>query len=174
MIQKHIQISHANEVYYIEGNHENWIAQYQSKYGNATDPITLDSLTKLSSIGVKIVEQGKPVKIGKMYFVHGDKIAKSSGNVAKTAVSWYQAPIFFGHYHTTQSYGNVSPVDVDSPQVGQCVGCLTTTNPSYNKHKPNACVQQFVFGYINTANGHFTYYTPILVKGSFIWNGKTY
>lgn len=174
MVKRHQSLCKAKETYYLIGNHENWVQMYQNKYGNAGSPITLDSVTKLSSLGVKILDQGKALKIGKLYFVHGDKIAKASGNAAKTAVSWYQAPILFGHYHTSQSFGNVSPVEVQSPQIGQCVGSLTTNNPDYNKHKPNASINQFAFGYIDTKSGLFNYYIITLIRNKFMWNNKIY
>jgi hypothetical protein len=175
LLKHHISISKAKEVHYLIGNHENWINLYQNKYGNAMEPITLDSLTNISKLGIKIYEQGKALKIGKLYFLHGDRISKSGNiNVAKTAVSWYQAPVLFGHYHSTQSFGNVSPVQVTSPQVGQLVGCLTSNNPDYNKNKPNACINQFVYGYIDTKTGLFNYYLVTIIRDRFILNGKVY
>lgn len=175
LVKHHKKISKAKEIHYLIGNHEHWIDIYQNKYGNAMEPMTLDRLTNLSKLGVKIHEQGKAIKIGKLYFVHGDKIAKGGNvNVSKTAVSWYQKPVLFGHYHTTQSFGNVSPIEVSSPQIGQLVGCLTSNNPDYNKHKPNACINQFVYGYIDTKTGLFNYYLITIIKGKFIHNGKVY
>jgi len=175
LIARQIKLAKAKEIYFLIGNHENWINMYQAKYGNANEPMTVDSLLKLTPMGVKILPQGKELKIGSMYLVHGDRISKSGqSNVAKTAVAWYQAPIFFWHYHTTQSYGNVRPIDNDSPQIGHLIGCMTDANPDYNKHKPNACIQQFLFAYLDTDKQIFSYYPVMIVKGQFIWKGKRY
>lgn len=173
LIVKQIKISKAKNVYYIIGNHEAWIAQYQSTYGNAGEPITLDGLLNLKKLGVKIVSQGDVVKLGKLYITHGENVG-SNVMCARKAVQDYQKPLVFGHYHTVQAYSNVSPVDVEDPQVGYSIGCLCHKNPDYGKNKPNKWINGFVCGYVNKSTGLFTIYPITIVHNKFVWNGKEY
>jgi predicted phosphodiesterase len=173
LIKRQIKIARAKDIYYLVGNHEIWVKLYQNTYGNAGEPMTLEGFLKPKELGMKIIPQGKTLKIGKLYFMHGDNLGSGIYN-SKKAVSEYQKPILYGHFHTVQSYSNVSPIEVEDPQIGQAVACLCHKNPDYGKSKPNRWINGFVYGYIDTRTGQFSYYNVIIVHGKFFYNGKLY
>jgi len=153
--------------YYIIGNHEYRVDRLIEKNPQYEGFIEVENNLDLSDW--KVIPFNEVFNIGDMYFTHGWWYNK---HYAKKTVLQAQKMIFVGHVHTPQVYTATSPAYALPKQcVG--VGCLCNVNPEYLENKPSAWVHQFLFWYMNN-DGTFTYYTPIIVNGRFVVNGKVY
>lgn len=174
LIKQRITSSRAKKVYYIIGNHEDWIRQYEEKYGNAGPAITLDSLLHLSELGIEIIPRGGYIELGKILVMHGDTL-RSTSTHAKLNVQEWQQTMLYGHLHTEASYTNVTPLKQDLPQQAHSIGGLTTRDAHYNKRKANKTMHQFVMGYIHVPTGFVNYYPITILNGQFVSpKGKLY
>ena len=153
--------------YYIVGNHEYRIERLIEKNPQYEGFIELQNNLDLTSWTV--IPFNEVFNIGGMYFTHGWWY---NVHYAKKTVLQAQKMIFVGHVHRPQVYTSASPAYALPKQcVG--IGCMCNVNPDYLENKPSAWVHQFLFWYMNS-DGTFTYYTPILINGRFIANGKVY
>ena len=107
--------------------------------------------------------------IGDMNFAHGWYWNKY---YSEKTIRVAQKMIFVGHVHTPQLHTSKSPA-YTLPKQCVGVGCLCNENPHYLRDSPNAWVHQFLFWYMFD-DGTFTYYTPIIINGRCIINGKVY
>jgi predicted phosphodiesterase len=153
--------------YFLIGNHEYRIERLIENSPQHEGFIELENNLNLKDY--TIVPFNTVVNIGEMYFTHGWHY---NIHYAKQTVQEAQKMIFVGHAHMPQVYTAISPVTY-LPK--QCVGlgCLCNRNPQYMENRPNAWVHQFLFWYL-FEDGTFTYYTPIILNGRCIINGKIY
>jgi hypothetical protein len=154
---------------YLTGNHEDWINDVY------IDNPALEGMLDFSlmlSPKWDVVDHGRGVALGKLYFMHGDQI-KGGEHVAKQAWQYYGRSVRFGHFHTFQAHTPKRAMDSDILHTAICVPCLSRRDPAYGENKPNSWLQGFNFGYV-MPNGHFSDYTPIITNGTFIANGKLY
>lgn len=159
---------------WLEGNHEAWLEQVKQSFpalrGSAT--LNLEKKLDLRDRGWRWRDQGIPVSVGKLLFVHGDTI-NGGEHVAKKAVLDYNANVRFGHHHTHQVYTKHSPVSTDEVKTGMAVGCLCNRNPLYNKRRPNKWVTGFNYGYV-FRDGTYSDFHPVIINGKFAAEGKVY
>jgi len=156
--------------YWMVGNHEAWLDQLAEARPGLTDLLDVEHLLDLQDWTV--VKQGKHVKLGKLYFVHGDNIGNSKTGPAKAINDWDHS-VRFGHFHTFSAGTKHSPIHSNDIRTGIAIPGLCKRNPNYASGKPNQWMQGFNFGYIRP-DGTFNDYTPIIVNGIFTANGKTY
>ena len=156
---------------YIRGNHESWIEDWVDENPTLEGIVDLDRLLGLTPTGWKIILQGGHVKMGKMYIIHGDQF-KPNMNIAKKVVETYQRNVHFGHFHTSQSYTTIAPLD-DEPKQGVAVPCLCRRNPGYANSSPNRWMQGFEYGYL-LPDGSFFNSTALRINNKFVINGKVY
>jgi metallophosphoesterase superfamily enzyme len=162
---------HCKELVYIVGNHEAWLEDLMEREPGIEEILDLKALLSLGPKW-KIVPQGGHYKLGKLIFIHGDQL-RSNEYCAKYATLAYQKNVRFGHFHTYQAYTMTSACDTDMGRTGIAVPCLCRKDPSYGNSAPNKWVQGFNYGYV-WENGNFNDYTPIIVNGEFMVNGKMY
>lgn len=117
----------------------------------------------------KIVPFNEALNLGEMWFIHGNYYNKYH---AEKNTRIYGKHVFSGHAHTNQIYTMHSPTNY-LPRQGVSVGCLCNKNPDYMRNQPNAWVHQFLYFYLYE-NGSFTYYTPLIINGRCVINGKYY
>ena len=153
--------------FFMVGNHEYRIERLIEKFPQHEGFAELKYNLKLHDYTV--IPFNDVFNIGDMHFTHGWYWNKY---YAEKTLRVAQKMIFCGHVHTPQIYTAVSPAYALPKQcVG--VGCLCNSNPSYLEDKPNYWVHQFLFWYMMD-DGTFTYYTPTIVNGRVIINGKLY
>lgn len=158
------------EKFWMEGNHEMWpkdIGEINPGLANL-----LEMRTLLDLKGWNYVEQGDYIKLGKLYFVHGDNIG-NGGNLAAKALALYGHPVNFGHFHTHQVATAYSILDVKQTKTAKAIPGLCNRNPNYLRNRPNQWQLGFNYGYIQD-NGMFNDYVPIILDGRFCAEGKLY
>lgn len=158
------------EKVWMNGNHEDWLAQLGELQPGLASLLTPEHLLDLR--GWKIIPQGGYVKYGYLHFVHGDAITGGT-NCAKNAVARYGQCIRFGHFHTFQVATQHSMLNVKDVKTGIAVPSLCRRNPNYLKGAPSQWTQGFNYGYLHD-DGTFTDYVPIIVNGRFSAHGTTY
>ena len=156
--------------YWMKGNHEGWLDEFAELHPGMASLVDVRSLLPLQDW--TLVEQGGYVKLGKLYFIHGDTLTGGS-TVAAQAVTRYEHSIRFGHFHTYQVATKYGMLDAKHIKTGIAVPGLCRRNPNYLEGKPNQWMQGFNFGYIHD-DGTFNDYTVVIVNGQFTANGQTY
>lgn len=154
---------------FLLGNHCNFIEKYIDKipelegFAEVRRNVHLDNWEVIDNKGF--------AKIGKMYFTHGDILKNGKFHTDKM-VQVSERNIFYGHFHTLQSFVKVNSFDCE-PHMAMCIPCACDKNPDYMKNKPSAWVNGFGVFYI-MPNGNFNIYPVISSKDHFIFNGKYY
>ena len=153
--------------FFMIGNHEYRIERLLEESPEYEGLIEVEK--KLNLENYTIIPFNDVFNIGDMHFTHGWYY---NMHYAKKTVLEAQKMIFVGHVHKPQLYTAVSPA-YSLPKQCVGIGCLCNKNPSYLLDKPNAWVHQFLFWYMFD-DGTFTYYTPTIINGRCIINGKVY
>lgn len=156
---------------FIEGNHDdryNDFFRYNIPNGNNFIPLK-------HSLGMdewEYINLGRFKKIGKLYFMHGEKF--NGDAFVKTCCLKMRKNIRLGHHHTNQTYMITSPLD--SKDIVECksIGCLCSKDPHYLKGITNRWINSFLVGYLYD-NGNYQDFTINIIKDKFIApNGKLY
>ena len=124
---------------------------------------------------IKIIPYRQFVKLGKIYFIHGDiQQGYQSANHAKKVVETYNRNVVYGHHHTLQAHTKISPVGIEETHTAYCIPALADTNPDWAKDRPNSWLNGFGVFYI-TDGGNFSVFPIVAIKNSFISpDGKFY
>ncbi len=157
---------------YIEGNHEDRMTRYIDANPRLEGSIEVPKGLRLKERGINWVpywSDGKPLKIGNAYFIHGKY---TSEHHAKKHVSRYGVNVFYGHLHDTQCYPLVLHGE-DKTIVGQSLGCLCSYDQPYMKGSPSNWQQSFgAFHFFD--DGFFSYEVVRIFKNRFYFRGKVY
>jgi len=173
-------------IYYIPGNHENWLRQLVTKYPSMLDNVhlmnvddinsetdfssyskqflalLLNSVLQLNKFKIKVLPLDAPLYLNRIYYIHGHQI--KGINPAKTAVEKYKKTIVFGHFHTHSVYTSTSLIDNKEIHQGICVPCMSNLDPGYISSLANNWLNGF---YI--ANCYDDYFVSNVIP---IINGK--
>ena len=149
------------------GNHELWLEQYIDKIPELEGFAEIERNLNLD--GWEIIPYRQTIKIGKIYFHHGEYTTKYHSS---KMVDVYERNIVYGHMHSPQSFTKVTPVDGDA-HMAYSMPCACMMNPQYMKDKPSAWVNGFGIFYLHPDN-NFNVYPVVATKGHFIWQGKLY
>ena len=149
-----------------EGNHderwEKWLfVKAPELFG---DPeFTLEARLQLGELGIEIVKNKKPIKIGKLTVLHGHELAGGSGGVNPARATFLKTldSVLVGHYHKRSSHdettmgGNVISV--------QSMGCLCGMNPHYMP------VNKWQHGFVHVEHdiitGEYMLHNHVIIKG---------
>jgi hypothetical protein len=153
------------------GNHEDWLKDLADEMPGLEGMVEITKLLKLGKW--EVVEQGKGIQYGKLYFMHGDTIKGGGEMCAKKGVMDYERNVRFGHFHTYQVYTKVSPVENEVARTGMAIPCLCRKDVGYMERIPNKWVQGFLYGYM-TDKGPFGEHIAIIINGQLVTNGKVY
>ena len=154
---------------WMEGNHEQWLRDLGEFNPGIANMFAVDHLLPLSDWTV--LAPGAHYKLGKLYFVHGDNLR--GVNVAASALNLYGHPMRFGHFHTFQVATKYSLIDSNDVKNAIAVPGLCQRNPNFMRQRPNQWLMGFNYGYIHD-DGTFTDYVPLIIKGKFSAEGRTY
>jgi len=151
---------------FIQGNHDvRYNKFYTYDYPQKENNKIKDAL-KLDNRGWEYIDIGGYFKLGKLYFMHGEKF---QGDLfAKQAAIKLRKNVRLWHNHTNQSYTITSPLD--SKDIIECksVGCLCGKDPVYLKGMTNRWINSFLFGYIDEKSGLFQDFTINIIKNKII------
>jgi hypothetical protein len=161
---------------YIEGNHENRLARYM--WAKAPEfcglpELAFERLMGLENIGISYVSNVdrlnlglRPVKIGKLYILHGHEIMLGSGtvNLARTMYLKTHVNVIFGHHHQSQNY--VFKKLDGSYEGSWCVGCLC--NLSERFQPMNNWINGFCTVKYNPSTGYFKVRNKLIIDGQIL------
>ncbi len=160
-------------IVFLMGNHEERLEKFFFEYPQLfNDYTTLEGALELKKRKIELVEQGGFVKVGKLYFMHGEKYG--SDNFTKNAAMKCRKNVRLFHHHTNQSYMITSELDKDEKIEVKSCGCMCGMSPSYLKGQQNRWINSFFFGYV-LPDGGFQDFTLNIVNGRMIGpDGKVY
>jgi hypothetical protein len=164
------EIMAGKERVFMLGNHEDWLSQFAEREPSVGELFKIDKLLPLKNW--QIIPQGGHYGLGNLKFIHGDVLTNSQ-YMAAQAVQRSEESIRFGHFHTYQVMPKHKMLDSSQFKTGIAVPCLSTTNPSFLRNKPNQWMQGFLFGYV-LPDGTYNDYVVVIVDGKCVVNGKVY
>lgn len=152
---------------FLLGNHELWLEQYIDKIPELEGFAELERNLHLDNW--EIIPYRQTVKIGKIYFHHGEYTCKYH---ASKMVDTFERNMVYGHMHTLQVHTKITPIDGEA-HASYSMPCACNLNPQYMKDKPSSWVNGFGVFYIQPG-GNFNIYPIVSFNGHFIFNGKYY
>lgn len=165
---------------YMGGNHEDWVNEVIEKnpqLQGMIEPEIALNLKKRNWIWIPYIIHNNDDswkrgmrEYGKLVVFHGEYTNKY--HAFKTASSFSKS-VVYGHTHDIQMYTTTTQDDYTSFHTAQSIGCLANLSPEYLKGNFNKWVNAFGILYLRE-NGYFNLYTPIIVKGKFIYAGKIF
>ena len=96
-----------------------------------TDEFQLEVIFKLAELGIEVVKDKRPVRIGKLTVLHGHELAGGSGGVNPARATFLKTldSVIVGHYHKTSQHTETTMLgDVISVE---SQGCLCGMTPYY-------------------------------------------
>ena len=155
---------------FIEGNHD---ARYEKFFTyDYPQKDKKDLLSALEMNNWQFIKLGGFYKLGKLYFMHGEKF--NGDFYTKAACMKLRKNVRLGHHHTNQSYMITTPLD--STDITECkaFGCLCEKDPVYLKGITNRWINSFLAGYIYNDEKYQDFIVNI-INGKFVApNGKIY
>jgi len=113
--------------YICAGNHDEWLDAFVERYPYM-DEYTFKKACKWDERGYKYLPYNKPLKIGKLNFIHG---AYATVYHAKKHLEAYGSNIIYGHVHDIQRH---TLTKLDSGTIGAwSMGCLKDMASEQNK-----------------------------------------
>jgi predicted phosphodiesterase len=164
------------KIIYIEGNHENRLSRYM--WSKAPEfcglpELAFEKLMDLESIGIQYYSNVDrlnmnfpPVRIGKLYVLHGHEIMLGSGtvNLARTMYLKTHVNVIFGHHHQSQNYIFKK---LDGTYEGSwAVGCLCNLSEQYQPM--NNWINGFCTIKYNPQTGYFKVRNKLIIDGQIL------
>lgn len=161
------------KIVFLVGNHEERLEKFFFEYPQLfPDYTTLEGALELKKRNIELVEQGGYYKLGKLYFMHGEKYG--SDVFTKGAAMKCRKSVRLFHHHTNQSYMITSELDGDDKIEVKACGCMCGMSPSFMKGMQNRWINSFFCGYV-LPDGDYQDFTISVFKGRIIApNGKVY
>lgn len=156
-----------SEKFLLKGNHEYRADRLIERLPEFHSLVSLDNHIDLA--GWKVLPYLKPLKLGKLHFIHGEFYGVSP---VRKHLQVYQKNIIFGHTHRIEQSTMASPVR-EIPVWGASIGCLCNLNPDYLRNRSNAFDNGFAYGYIDS-NGDFDCAIVRIVRNRFRAEGRLY
>jgi hypothetical protein len=153
------------------GNHEQRLQWYIEYHPELEEMVDIDRNLKLTDRGYKIIPFNGIYKLGKLSVIHGYYWNKY--HAAKT-LDAFEGNVVYSHVHNPQLYAKVSPVDRKGYHMATSLPCLCNIKPDYKKNAPNFWINGFGIVEYLPASGFFNIYMPVIIEGSFMWNGTYY
>ena len=161
IIDKALASVNCNEKYMIEGNHDDWLNRfvlenpYLEQYGFKT-------AVKLEERGYKYYENGQYLKMGKLYFYHGNHY--SGITHARNHLLRLGCNVMYGHHHDLQQS---SITHMDGVKSAWSIGCLKDMSPEANDFLQNRNTNwAHAFAIVDFFdNGYFTVHVLQIIDG---------
>jgi hypothetical protein len=156
---------------WIQGNHERFIDDFFMENPGVEGLFSVDDSLQLTKRGYEFYDHGEIARLGKLSFVHGEKIGGKYH--ANKALEMYQRSIRYGHHHTHQEHTSIGAADAKDIHDAKAIPCMANRNPGYAQNQPNRHVHGFLFGDVLNS-GYFSDHVVVMVNNRFILNGKVY
>lgn len=161
------------KIIYIEGNHENRLARYmwtKAPEFCGLPELAFEKLMGLEDLQVEYASNVDrlnnsipPVRIGKLYVLHGHEVQMGFGsvNLARTMYLKTHVNVIFGHHHQSQNYIFKK---LDGTYEGSwCVGCLCNLSEVYQPQ--NNWINGFCTVKYNPGTGYFKVRNKLIIDG---------
>ena len=165
---------------YLGGNHEQWAERLVDECPQLEGMVEPEKALRLKERGWEwipyLIKQKHGgvrkgiLKIGKLTIVHGEYTNKYHAN--KTAETFMKSVLYM-HTHDLQLITKVTVEDPNDFHTAQSCGCLCDRSPQYMWGRPNRWVHAFSVTYFQD-NGNFNTYVPVIIRGRFIFAGRTF
>ena len=150
-----------SERHFIEGNHEQWLNDF-SKENPYLQGLSVEESLLLKQRGYEYHPNGKYLKIGHLWFYHGNHyagVAHARNHLLKLGCN-----IMYGHHHDLQMH---SVTHIDGPKSSWSIGCLKDMSDEANtwlgNRKTNWAHAFAVVDYF--ADGNFTVHVINIING---------
>jgi len=168
IIDKALNDAGCKERHICEGNHDNWLNMFVDEYPYLPQ-YRFERAVKLKERGYKYHPMGKRMKVGKMYFYHGNQYGgqyHSANHLRKLGCN-----IMYGHWHDIQQH---SVTHVDGPKSAWSIGCLKDMADESNSWLQNRATNwAHAFAIIDFYHGgHFSVHVVQIIKGKTSLWGK--
>lgn len=171
ILDRHDKIFKSKEVYWLTGNHEDWLESFYDKFPALEGLLDIESNLRLHERGYKVIPLNSYARIGKLYYVHG---LSTASHHAKATVQSVGRSVVYGHIHNVQVHTSVSPIDSKEIHRATSLPCLCHLNPPYMKNRPSNWSQGFGVAFIRKC-GAFQHHIVDFINGKFVGlNGKEY
>lgn len=169
------------KITYISGNHEDRVRRYIWKNeaihklgqdrGIQVSKLSFDTLYGLDKLGVKYLDYGDGVWLGKLWCTHGDVIRKHAGYGARGMFEKQGVSTISGHSHRV---GRYSHTNRGGSYASWENGCLCSLNPEYLKGVPD-WQQAFAIVHVSDKTKMFNVQQIDILNRSSLWyGGKEY
>jgi len=159
---------HTKRITWLEGNHENWVAQYVERNPQLEGMMAISNHIDFNKYHINWIPMNHLYhrgKRGKIYFTHGLYTGKYH---ARQHVESLGCNIVYGHKHSAQTY-QVN-MKMQKPYMGYSIGCLCGFAPEYLKNRPSGWINQFAICELNDSIFNLT---PVnIINNQFIYGGK--
>jgi hypothetical protein len=171
ILDRHDKIFKSKQVYWLTGNHEDWLDQLYDRFPALEGLLDIESNLRLKERGYKIIPLNSYAKIGKLFYIHG---ISTSTNHARTTLQQVGRSVVYGHIHNVQVHTAVSPIDSNEIHRATSLPCMCDMKPPYLKNRPTNWSNGFGIAFIRP-DGCFQHHIIDIIKGKFIGlNGKEY
>ena len=166
------------EKYMCEGNHDNWVNEFATRYPYTN--YSFKDAVNLKSRGYAYYLMGTHVKLGHLYLYHGHLY----GGMYHTAnhLRRLGCNMMYGHWHDLQ---HMTATHMDGPKAAWSMGCLKDMRAESNawlKNRPTNWAHAFAIVDFYGEKGEFTVDVVQIIEGrTSIWgtlldgtNTKTY
>ena len=168
------KISPKSRKAFIKGNHEvrfDKFCRYEEVQFNEGSRL-IENQFRIRDRKWDFVDLGGRYKIGKCYFLHGERIGGE--NPAKIAALKFRKNVRLWHHHTNQSFMITSPLDSKDCFEAKSIGCLCEKDPIYLRGLTNRWANSFLVGYVYP-NGNFQDFVVNIIDDKYVApNGKIY
>jgi len=149
------------EKYMIEGNHDDWLNRFVEENPYLKGYKFKDAL-RLKERGYKYYENGKYLKLGKLYLYHGNHYAGMAH--ARNHLLRLGCNIMYGHHHDLQQ---ASVTHMDGPKSAWSIGCLKDMSSESNSFLGNRQTNwSHAFAIVDFFNnGYFTVHILQIING---------
>ena len=160
---------------YMGGNHEDWVNIVTRKDTTLKGSIEPEIKLRLKERDWEWIPWIKNNKrgikqYGKLLTLHG--LYTNKYHAAKTADTFSRSCVY-GHTHDIQSYTKVTIDDYKDFHTAQSIGCLCNLSPEFMRGNMNRWVNAFGVLFVRE-DGLYNLYVPVIIKGKFTFEGKTF
>jgi len=161
IIDEALDKANVKEKHFIEGNHEEWLNGF-SEENPFLQGLSVKDALLLEQRGFEYHPNGKYLKIGKLWFYHGNHyggIAHARNHLLRLG-----ANIMYGHHHDIQM---ASVTHIDGPKSAWSIGCLKDMSDEANGLLGNRKTNwQHAFAVVDYfADGDFTVHVVNIING---------
>jgi len=160
-IDKALAKVNCTEKYMIEGNHDDWLNRFviENPYLRG---YKFQKAVRLAERGYKYYPNGKYLKMGKLWFYHGNHFAGM--HHTRNHLLRLGCNIMYGHHHDLQQ---TSITHMDGPKSAWSIGCLKDMSAESNDflgHRRVNWAHAFaIVDFFN--NGYFTVHIQQIING---------